>query len=159
MAHSSNASGGASRATEAPGGKSRGPAASEQDASSTQEATYEDRGDAGYKQSPGNLQIQMIAVGGAIGVGLFLGYRRAVARGDAHVVDFRLPGAPVTTWICIVSLVAVALYVMLDFSSANWYYNLVAGVLMLVGTNVGYEISRQRLARNGLPDLGEGADD
>lgn len=48
-----------------------------------------------------------------------LGYRRAVARGDAHAVDFRLPGAPVTTWICIVSLVAVALCVMLDFSSAN----------------------------------------
>ena len=46
-----------------------------------------------------------------------------------------------------------------DFSSANWYYTLVAGVLMLVGTNVGYEIGRRRLARNGLPDLGEGADD
>lgn len=88
-----------------------------------------------------------------------LGYRRAVARGDAHAVDFRLPGAPVTTWICTVSLVAVALYVMPDFSSANWYYTLVAGVLMLVGTNVGYEIGRRRLARNGLPDLGEGADD
>ena len=88
-----------------------------------------------------------------------LGYRRAVARGDAHAVDFRLPGAPATTWICIVFLVAVALYVMLDFSSANWYYSLIAGALMLVGTNVGYEISRRRLARNGLPDLGEGADD
>ena len=119
----------------------------------------------------------------AIGVGLFLGTgerlsaagpalidaarhelrrrapRRVLPRLDPRAVDFRLPGAPVTTWICTVSLVAVALYVMPDFSSANWYYNLVAGVLMLVGTNVGYEIGRRRLARNGLPDLGEGADD
>ena len=34
---------------------------------------YEDRGDQGYKKSLGNFQIQMIAIGGAIGVGLFLG--------------------------------------------------------------------------------------
>lgn len=87
-----------------------------------------------------------------------LGYRRAVARGEAHPVDFRLPGAPVTTWACIVFLIAVALYVMFDATTSTWYYSLMAGVLMLVGTNVGYEISRRRLMRNGLPDLGEGAD-
>lgn len=34
---------------------------------------YVDRGDAGYHHVLSNLQIQMIAIGGAVGVGLFLG--------------------------------------------------------------------------------------
>nr|WP_223286233.1 hypothetical protein [Kocuria atrinae] len=41
--------------------------------------TYEDRGDEGYKKSLGNFQIQMIAIGGAIGVGLFLGIGQRLA--------------------------------------------------------------------------------
>lgn len=51
------------------------------------EATYSDRGDTGYQQSLGNLQIQMIAIGGAIGVGLFLGIgQRLAVAGPALVV-------------------------------------------------------------------------
>jgi len=82
-----------------------------------------------------------------------LGYRRAVARGDAHAVGFRMPGAPVTNWVCLAFLVAVALYMMFDVRNPTWYYSLIAGVLILVGTNVGYELSRRRVARHGLPDL------
>ena len=82
-----------------------------------------------------------------------LGYRRAVARGDAHAVDFRMPGAPVTNWVCLVFLVAVAGYMMFDVRNPHWYYSLIAGVLILVGTNVGYEISRRRVDKHGLPHL------
>lgn len=82
-----------------------------------------------------------------------LGYRRAVARGDAHAVGFRMPGAPVTNWVCLVFLVAVAGYMMLDVRNPHWYYSLIAGVLILVGTNAGYEVSRRRVDKHGLPHL------
>src|SRR5690606_167011 len=36
-------------------------------------APYVERGDIGYRQSLSSLQMQMIAIGGAVGVGLFLG--------------------------------------------------------------------------------------
>jgi L-asparagine permease len=36
-------------------------------------AAYAEPGDVGYRHTLGNLQIQMIAIGGAVGVGLFLG--------------------------------------------------------------------------------------
>ncbi|MBD2763741.1 amino acid permease [Kocuria sp. cx-455] len=82
-----------------------------------------------------------------------LGYRRAVARGDAHAVGFRMPGAPITNWVCLVFLVAVAGYMMFDVRNPHWYYSLIAGVLILVGTNIGYEISRRRVDKHGLPHL------
>ena len=87
-----------------------------------------------------------------------LGYRRAVARGDAHAVDFRMPGAPVTSWVCIAFLAAVALYLMFDVTTSTWLASLVAGVLMLAGANIGYEISRRHVARRGLPDVAAGHD-
>lgn len=86
-----------------------------------------------------------------------LGYRRAVARGRAHAVSFRLPGAPVTNAVALVFLLAVALYIMLDQTNPRWYYSLVAGVVILVGTNVGYEISRRHVHRHGLPAVAEAA--
>lgn len=87
-----------------------------------------------------------------------LGYRRAVARGEAQPVDFRLPGAPFTTWFCIVFLAGVGLYMMFDVTSSTWYDSLAAGVLMVVGSTIGYEVSRRRVARHGLPDLGGDSD-
>ncbi|GGC77996.1 L-asparagine permease [Tersicoccus solisilvae] len=82
-----------------------------------------------------------------------LGYRRAVAAGRAHAVHFRLPGAPVTTWVALAFLVGVALYVMFDQANPHWYYSLIAGVVILVATNVGYELSRRHVQRHGLPEL------
>lgn len=82
-----------------------------------------------------------------------LGYRRAVARGRAHAVDFRLPGAPATNVIALVFLGAVALYIMFDQSNPHWYYSLIAGVVIVVGTNVGYEISKRHVLRHGLPEV------
>lgn len=83
-----------------------------------------------------------------------LGYRRKVARGEAHAVNFRMPGAPVTNYICLVFLIAVALYIMFDFSNPHWYYSLIAGVVIVVGTTIGFSASKRSVAKNGLPDLG-----
>lgn len=82
-----------------------------------------------------------------------LGYRRAVARGTVPAVGFRMPGAPVTNWICLVFLVAVALYMMFDLRNPTWYYSLIAGAVILLGTTVGYEVTSRRVARDGLPAL------
>lgn len=82
-----------------------------------------------------------------------LGYRRQVARGQVAPVHFKMPGAPVTNYVCLVFLTVLSLYIMFDFSNPRWYYSLLAGVLILVATNIGYEISRRHVRRNGLPDL------
>jgi L-asparagine permease len=57
---------------------------------------FVDRGDQGYKHSLSNLQIQMIAIGGAVGVGLFLGVgSRIQAAGPALVLSYFVVGAVV----------------------------------------------------------------
>lgn len=68
-----------------------------------------------------------------------------------------MPGAPVTNYICLVFLIAVALYIMFDFSNPHWYYSLIAGVVIVVGTTIGYSLSERNVAKNGLPDLGPSA--
>ena len=50
---------------------------------------YQERGDQGYKKSLGNFQIQMIGIGGAIGVGLFLGIgERLATAGPALILSY-----------------------------------------------------------------------
>ena len=50
-----------------------------------------DRGDVGYRHTLSNLQIQMIAIGGAVGVGLFLGVgARLSAAGPGLLVSYLL---------------------------------------------------------------------
>lgn len=46
-----------------------------------------------------------------------IGYRRKVAWRSALPVNFRMPGAPVTNYICLAFLIIVALYIMFDFSN------------------------------------------
>ena len=87
-----------------------------------------------------------------------IGYRRQVARGQVHAVDFRMPGAPVTNYLCLAFLVLVALYIMFDFSNPHWYYSALAGVLILVGTNIGYQVSERHVGKHGLPTLGGDAE-
>lgn len=50
---------------------------------------YEERGDVGYRRSLSNSQIQMISIGGAVGVGLFLGLgERLKEAGPALVLSY-----------------------------------------------------------------------
>ncbi|MBS6030938.1 MAG: hypothetical protein KH989_09645 [Kocuria rhizophila] len=57
---------------------------------------FHERGDQGYKKSLGHFQIQMIGIGGAIGVGLFLGIGgRLAAAGPALVVSYLVVSAVV----------------------------------------------------------------
>ena len=83
-----------------------------------------------------------------------IGYRRQVARGQVRGVSFRLPGAPVTNYVCLAFLVLLSLYIMFDMTNPHWYYSLIAGIVILVGTNIGYEISKRHVAKHGLPELG-----
>lgn len=46
-----------------------------------------------------------------------LGYRRAVARGEAKAVHFRMPGAPVANWLVVAFLVMVAVFLGFDPST------------------------------------------
>ncbi|MBK8867823.1 MAG: amino acid permease [Actinomycetales bacterium] len=58
------------------------------------QATFVERGDDGYHHSLSNLQIQMIAIGGAIGVGLFLGVgARLQSAGPALIVSYLIVGS------------------------------------------------------------------
>ena len=82
-----------------------------------------------------------------------LGYRRQVDRGQVAPVHFKMPGAPVTNYVCLTFLVVLSLYIMFDFSNPHWYYSLLAGVLIIVATTVGYEFSKRHVAKKGLPEL------
>lgn len=79
-----------------------------------------------------------------------LGYRRALAAGRVAASSFRMPGSPVTDYVCLVFLVAVALYMMFDMRNPTWWHSLVAGVLIVGATNLGYEVTRRR-ARSARP--------
>ncbi|MBA8880120.1 amino acid permease [Phyllobacterium myrsinacearum] len=46
-----------------------------------------------------------------------LGYRRAVARGEANPVHFRMPGAPVANWLVVAFLLMVAVFLGFDPST------------------------------------------
>ena len=69
-----------------------------------------------------------------------LGYRRAVARGEAAPVSFRMPGAPYTNWLVLIFLGAVAIFLGIDESTRVAIY--VAPVwFALLG--LGYHLSRR----------------
>ena len=56
-------------------------------------STYVERGDVGYRQSLSSLQMQMIAIGGAVGVGLFLGLGEQLrAVGPGLVLSYAVVG-------------------------------------------------------------------
>ena len=59
----------------------------------TNETNSLDAEQVGYKQSLGRRQVQMIAIGGAIGTGLFLGSASKLAStGPALVVSYAIVG-------------------------------------------------------------------
>ncbi|MGK9167061.1 amino acid permease [Inquilinus limosus] len=67
-----------------------------------------------------------------------LGYRRAVARGQAAPVGFRMPGAPVANWLVVAFLVLVAVFLGFDpstrvalYVAPVWFVLLIAGYLLI----------------------------
>jgi len=69
-----------------------------------------------------------------------LGYRRAVARGEAEPVSFRMPGAPFTNWLVVAFLIVVAIFLGFDEGTRVALY--VAPVwFALLG--IGYRMSRR----------------
>lgn len=68
------------------------------------------------------------------------GYRRAIARGEAEPVSFRLPGAPYTNWLVVAFLIMVAVFLGFDEGTRVALY--VAPVwFALLG--IGYRMSRR----------------
>lgn len=47
-------------------------------------------------------------------------FRRAVARGEAEPVTFRMPGAPVTSWLTLAFLVCVLVLMAFDYPNGTW---------------------------------------
>lgn len=77
-----------------------------------------------------------------------LGYRRAVARGEATPVAFRMPGAPVANWLVVAFLVLVAVFLGFDPSTRVALYVAPVWFALLI---VGYWlIGRRRQPALGL---------
>jgi L-asparagine permease len=72
-----------------------------------------------------------------------LGYRRRVAAGLLPKPTFRMPGAPVTDWICLVALAALALSMMFDVNDPHWYYSPIGAAVLLGVHNLTYEYYRR----------------
>jgi L-asparagine permease len=47
-------------------------------------------------------------------------FRQAVARGEAEAVSFRMPGAPVTSWLTLAFLVGVLVLMAFDYPNGTW---------------------------------------
>jgi L-asparagine permease len=73
-----------------------------------------------------------------------LGYLRAVDAGRVPRPTLTAPGGKVTDWICLVLLVALALWMMFDTSNPHWYYSLIAGVVLLGVHNLTYQYWSRR---------------
>ena len=80
----------------------------------------------------------MIAIGGAIGSGLFLGtgarlQLAAIDRREADPVDFRMPFAPFTSWITLAFLLSVLVLIGLDFPDGTYTIAAIPVVAILLG--------------------------
>ena len=112
--------------------------------------------------------IQRIAIGGAIGIALFLGsaraiqaarpalllsyalvgiviahlgYRKAVVEGLAEPSLFRMPGSPVTNWISLAFIVLVTCFLALD---ADTRIALIVGPIWFAILALGYRLTKSR---------------
>ena len=74
-----------------------------------------------------------------------MGYRRAVARGKAAAVSYRMPGAPVTNWLVLAVLAMVAVFLGLDEGTRVAIYVAPVWFALLA---IGYRLSKpdERLA-------------
>jgi AAT family amino acid transporter/D-serine/D-alanine/glycine transporter len=73
-----------------------------------------------------------------------LGYRRAVAAGDARPVGYRMPGSPYTNWFVVAFLVLVAIFLSLDEGTRVALY--VAPVWFAI-LGIGYQVAKSRVAQ------------
>ena len=69
-----------------------------------------------------------------------IGYRRAVARGEAEPVSFRMPGAPFTNWAVLAFLAMVAIF--LGFDSGTRIALYVAPIWFAI-LAIGYRLSKK----------------
>ena len=73
-----------------------------------------------------------------------LGYRKAVAAGEARPVVFRMPGSPYTNWFVVAFLVLVAIFLSLDATTRVALY--VAPVWFII-LGIGYQVAKRRVVK------------
>jgi L-asparagine permease len=77
-----------------------------------------------------------------------LRFRRKVRLGHLPAVEFKMPGAPYTSWLSLGALLVVFLSMVLPGTSSTWWISLVGTVLLLGSITVGYEFSKRRRSRD-----------
>ena len=73
-----------------------------------------------------------------------LGYRKAIAIGEAQPVAYRMPGSPYTNWFVVAFLVLVVILLSLDEGTRVALY--VAPVWFTI-LGIGYQIAKPRAAQ------------
>ncbi|WP_427132153.1 amino acid permease [Pseudarthrobacter sp. S9] len=76
-----------------------------------------------------------------------LRFRQRVKAGLLPAVEFRMPGAPYTSWLALAVLAVVFLSMVLPGTSSTWWMSLTGTVLLLGAIAVGYEFSKRRRAK------------
>jgi len=59
-------------------------------------------------------------------------FRQAVARGEAEPVTFRMPGAPVTSWLTLAFLIGVLVLMAFDYPNGTWTVASIPVVVLLL---------------------------
>lgn len=73
-----------------------------------------------------------------------LRYRQKVRAGLLPAVEFKMPGAPFTSWLSLAILAVVFLSMVMPGTSSTWWMSLSGTVLLLGSITVGYEFSKRR---------------
>lgn len=71
-----------------------------------------------------------------------ISFRRAVNRGEVPAVSFRMPGAPVTSWLTLSFLLGVLVLMALDYPSGTMTIGTIP--LLVIGLAGGWRLSRRR---------------
>lgn len=78
-------------------------------------------------------------------------FRRAVSRGKLADVDFRMPGAPVTSWLTLVFLFGVLVLQMFDYPNGTWTIAMIP--VLAVIFSIGWKMTRRsKLNYKMIPD-------
>ena len=81
-------------------------------------------------------------------------FRQAVARGEAEEVSFRMPGAPVTSWLTLVFLIGVLVLMAFDYPNGTWTVaSIPVVVLLLVAGWYGVRRRAQTLMKPTIPSV------